>query len=58
MIFGKAALGSKYVGFPECAEEAVPPGNVAVIEGVEIALMMNRMMLRPLQEVTPPMRRA
>jgi hypothetical protein len=39
----KAALGGEVVGFAEGSEEAVPPGNVAEVEFVDVKLVMDGM---------------
>ena len=41
MPFGEAAMGGELIGFAEGAEEAIPPGDVAVVEAMQIELMMD-----------------
>ena len=56
MVVGEPALWSKGICVSKGAEEAIPPGDVAVVELVNIQLMMNGMMLGPLEKVAHPMR--
>jgi len=58
VLRGEAALGSEVVGFAEGSEEAVPPGNVAEVELVDVKLVMDGMVLGTLEEVAQPMRGA
>ena len=58
MVFGEAAVKSEGVGFAEGAEEAVPPGDVAVVETVNVELVMDGMVLGALDEVAEPARGA
>lgn len=58
VLGGEAALGGEVVSFVEGSEEAVPPGNVAEVEFVDVKLVMDGMVLGTLQEVAQPMRGA
>ena len=58
VLGGKAALGGEVVGFTEGSEEAVPPGNVAEVEFVDVKLVMDGMVFGALEEVAQPMRGA
>ena len=58
VVVGEAAMGSEGVGFAEGAEEAVPPGDVSVVEAMQIELVMDGVMFRALEEVAHPVRRA
>ena len=52
MSVGKPALGSEVICFSKGAEHAIPPGEVPVIESMHIQLMMDGVMLGPLQDVS------
>src|SRR5271170_1515033 len=56
MSVGKPTLGSEAICFSKGAEQAIPPGEVTVIESVHIQLMMDGVMLGPLQDVSNPTR--
>jgi hypothetical protein len=56
MSVGKPALGSEAICFSKGAEQAIPPGEVPVIESMHIQLMMDGVMLGPLQDESNPMR--
>jgi hypothetical protein len=58
VVLGKPAASGELVGLLEGPEEAVPPGDVAVVEIVNVELVMDRVVLWPLQEVTKPARSA
>src|SRR5581483_6206989 len=58
MTGGEAAVWNEILRFPEGTEDAVPQGDVAVVEPMHIKLMMDGMMLRSLQEISEPSRRA
>src|SRR5271154_2623150 len=58
MVFGKTAAWGKAIGFPERPEEAIPSSNVAIVESVQIELMVDGMMFGPLNEVANPARSA
>jgi hypothetical protein len=51
VLGGEAALGGEVVGFAEGSEEAVPPGNVAEVEFVDVKLVMDGMVFGALEEV-------
>jgi hypothetical protein len=56
-IAPETAPRSKRIRVLECSEKAVPPGNVTVIEIVDVQLMMDRMMLGTLDRISGPARR-
>jgi len=58
MIFRESAPLSEPFSFAKSAEYPIPPRNVTIIKLVQITLMMNRVMLWPLQEIANPARRS
>jgi len=44
--------------FAEGSEEAVPPGDVAIVEFVNVELVVNGVVLGTLQKIADPVRRA
>ena len=58
MVLGKAASSCELIGVAEGAEEAVPPGDVAIIESVNVELVVDGVMFGTLKEVAHPMRGA
>ena len=54
----KPALRGKFIGLSKRAKQTIPPCDISIVEAVNIKLMMDRMMLRPLDKVTQPMGRA
>lgn len=58
VVVGEAAMGGEGVGFAEGAEEAVPPGDVAVVEAVQIELVVDGVVFGALEEVAHPVRSA
>jgi hypothetical protein len=45
-------------GIPKCPEKDVPKGEVRIIERMYSLLVMNTMALRPLKNISKPIRRA
>ena len=56
MILREAAAGNEIVHIFEGAEEAIPPGDVAVVEGVNVELMVDGVMFGALDKVAHPVR--
>lgn len=56
MALGKTTLRSEGAGLSKVAKDAVPLGNVPVVEPVDIQLMMDRLVLRPVQQISDPVR--
>lgn len=50
----KSTLWRKFFGLSKRAEQTIPPGDVSVVESVEIQLVMNGTVLGALKEVTYP----
>ena len=55
MAVGKPTLRSEGIGLSKSAKQAIPPSDVSIIESVDIQLVMDGMMLGPLQYVSDPM---
>ena len=53
---GKSAPGGERFSFPECAEQPVPPRDVTKIVAVHTQLVMNGVVLGPLDEIPQPHR--
>ena len=51
----ESTLWSKFLGLSKRAEQTIPPGDVPVVESVEIQLVMDGMVLGALKEVTNPL---
>jgi hypothetical protein len=51
VLGGESTLGGEVVGFAKSSEEAVPPGNVAEVEFVDIKLVMDGVAFGTLEEV-------
>jgi hypothetical protein len=58
MAARKSAPVGEAVRFLKRAEQAIPPRDVPVIESMNIQLMVDRMMLRPLKDIPDPVRGA
>jgi hypothetical protein len=56
MVVGKSTLAGKILRLSKSAEQTVPPSDVPIVEPVDIQLMMDRMMLRPLKKIADPTR--
>lgn len=51
----KPAGGHKLVGLLKGAKQLVPPRDIAVVVAVHVELVMDRMVLGPLNEVAQPL---
>ena len=51
---GKPQRGGKIVRFAKGSEQAVPPGDVAKVEFVDVEFVVNGVVLGPLREIAEP----
>jgi hypothetical protein len=58
MAARKSASVGEVVRFLKRTEQAIPPRDVPIIEPMNIQLMVDRMILRPLKDVSDPVRGA
>jgi hypothetical protein len=53
-VLREATSGREFVRLLERTEEAIPPSDITVIEPMDAQLVMDRMMLGPLNKPTKP----
>lgn len=54
VVLRKTTGGCEFIGVAECPEDAIPPGDVAIIKSMNVELVVDGVMFGALKEVAHP----